>query len=213
MFWSGWLRRRSAGEADTLSLSAWKRETEADARIEAGVALGAARALKGELRPHLGALDADKLGQVARLISSIWKLWQRFPDRERCLLWVDDNPDNNVHEMQAFAALGIETVTALNTEEALLKSAMQAFSVVITDTERNGDALAAFSLLDGLRRNGNAIPVVVYSPTLDSDRRADARRRGALDFTDDPQELLRLTTQAMLISLSEVAETETVSDR
>ena len=201
MFWNNWLRR-GAAEQDRLSLAAWTRETEADARIEAGVALGAARALKGVEREHLGVLDADKLGQIARLVSSIWKLWQRFPGAERTLLWVDDHAARNLYETQAFAALGIATSVAATTEEALLLAATKPFSVIITDTDRPGDKAAAFSLIDGLRRHGDLVPVVVYSRTLTPERRVEARTRGALDFTDDPQELLRLVTQAMLISLS-----------
>ena len=53
-----------------------------------------------------------------------------------------------------------------------------------------------------LRQRGVTIPFIMYSSTATPTQRQDIKRRGAMDCTDDPQELVRLVNQAILISLS-----------
>jgi CheY-like chemotaxis protein len=147
-------------------------------------------------------MDQDRLGQIARLVASIIKLWRRNPGRARLVLWVDDNPVANALETLSLASLGITTITAQSTEAALAAVAEQRFSAIVSDLVRPGDALAGFTLLEALRQRGVATPFVVYSGSATPTQRLDIRRRGALDCTDDPQELVRLVNQGILISMS-----------
>ncbi len=185
-----------------LSLQAWTRVQQSDPQLEAAAALGAARAARATALPHLGLMDHDRLAQIARLVASIVKLWRRNQGRPRIVLWVDDSPAANALETLSLEALGITTVTALSTEEALAAAQGQRFSAIVSDMTRDGDPQAGFKLLEALRQRGVATPFVIYSNDATPTQRLDIRRRGALDCTDDPQELVRLVNQGVLISLS-----------
>jgi len=185
-----------------LSLQAWTRETVSDPQLEAAAALGAARGARAMVLPHLGVLDHERLGQLARLVSSIVKLWRRYPGRPRVVLWIDDEPISNTLEQLAFTAMGITTVAVPNSEAAFTALASQRFAAIVSDLRRGKDGLAGFTLLEALRQRGVTIPFIMYSSTATPTQRQDIKRRGAMDCTDDPQELVRLVNQAILISLS-----------
>jgi CheY-like chemotaxis protein len=189
-----------------LSLQSWTRETDSDPRLEAAAALGAARGAKAVTHPHLGMVDRDRLGQIARLVASIVKLWRKYPGRERVVLWVDDNPANNAMEALALASLGITMVSVTTTEQAMKAALERRYYAIISDLERGGDRLAGFVLLEALRQRGDSTPFVMYSGSATAMQKLDVKRRGALDCTDDPQELVRLVNQAVLISMSRVTD-------
>jgi hypothetical protein len=74
-------------------------------------------------------------------------------------------------------------------------------SVVVSRLDHPGEKRAALRLLDEMRALGVRSPLIIYD-SVDDGARAEARRRGALDATASPQELLRLVNQALLMSLS-----------
>jgi CheY-like chemotaxis protein len=76
------------------------------------------------------------------------------------VLWVDDNPGNNVHERRALEVFGINFVLAKSTEEALEKIQQQSFDAIISDMGRPGDSTAGFTLLQKLRSAGNKTPFI-----------------------------------------------------
>lgn len=196
----GQIERR--GPEHRLSLQAWTREAVSDPQLEAAAALGAARGARAMVLPQLGLLDQERLGQMARLVASIVKLWRRYPNRPRVVLWVDDEPIANTLEQLSLTTLGIATVAVPNSEAAFAALATQRFAAIVSDLRRGPDGLAGFTLLEALRQRGITTPFIMYSSTATPTQRLDIKRRGALDCTDDPQELVRLVNQAILISLS-----------
>ncbi|MBY0475234.1 MAG: hypothetical protein K2Q13_09275 [Nitrosomonas sp.] len=63
-------------------------------------------------------------------------------------LWVDDRPENNVYERQAFQAQGVEFSLALSTNEALDILKTNKFAVIISDMGRKEGPQEGYVLLD-----------------------------------------------------------------
>jgi DNA-binding NtrC family response regulator len=169
--------------------------------VTAALALGAAWVVKRLARPDIGEFNAERRDQMARLIESIFQLWRPFPGREKTLLWVDPEAAAHSYERQAFRALGIETTTAVSTTQALAVAALKPYCVVVSSMDQPEEAGAALRLLGEMRHLGIVAPLIVYDAVGAADR-AEAKHRGVLGTTANPQELLRLVNQALLISLS-----------
>lgn len=56
---------------------------------------------------------------------------------EASILWVDDNPANNLAERRAFTSLGITIDTAKSTDEALKYLATGTYQIIISDEHRD----------------------------------------------------------------------------
>lgn len=108
------------------------------------------------------------------------------------VLWVDDQPDNNIHERAALEAVGLSIGLAAATDDALAKLRERHFDVVISDMGRPGDPRAGYTLLDELRKAGEQVPFVIYAGSSSEQHRAEAKQHGALDSTNRPDELFRL---------------------
>lgn len=113
------------------------------------------------------------------------------------VLWVDDRPDNNVYERQALETLGVGFVLASSTEEALEKLTQQRFDAIISDMGRPGDAFAGYTLLDSLRSKGDRTPLIIYAGSRDPQHVAEARRRGAIGYANNANELFELLMAAL----------------
>jgi CheY-like chemotaxis protein len=81
------------------------------------------------------------------------------------ILWVDDVPSGNRHEMHMFAALGARITVAANTEEAMRVIRHVAFHLIISDIHRGQSEQAGIEMLKELRRNQVVVPVVLYVGT------------------------------------------------
>jgi len=131
---------------------------------------------RGELRAF-----ARLSGQLAPLV------------RERRVLWVDDEPQNNEIEARLLRRLGVEVENALDTEEALerLRRDPARFDLVVSDWARGEDADAGRTLLEALRASPRRWPVLMYVGHADEQRRVEAAALGAKTLTDEPDELLK----------------------
>jgi CheY-like chemotaxis protein len=118
----------------------------------------------------------------------------------RRVLWVDDQPENNVFEIAKLKKEGIEVVEARSTTEAmrLIISGREPFGLVITDIGRREDgeyrAKGGLLLIQNIRRAGlQNLPVVVYASTRYLDpNRDEVREAGANGATASPLELFEL---------------------
>ena len=117
------------------------------------------------------------------------------------VLWVDDHPNNNIHERQALEALGMTIVISTSTDDALTKLKDRKFDVVISDMGRPPDLQAGYTLLDSLRSSGDQTPFIIYAGSRAPEHRTEARQRGAIGCTNRPDELLDM----VLIALGRVA--------
>jgi CheY-like chemotaxis protein len=113
------------------------------------------------------------------------------------ILWVDDNPDYNVHERRAFEIIGIEFTLVLSTYAALQELERQSFSLIISDMARREGPREGVTLLEALRAQGNAIPFFLYRGAGTQDEEDEMRTRGAQGYANSAQELYRIVTAAL----------------
>jgi len=168
--------------------------TKAEAEVVLNVSAAAAIAPRsGTGLLEAGPTDATGLFAAARQVTAAARAAPAVPK----ILWVDDNPNGNLHERRALEAAGFSVHTARSTEEAERRLAGERFDVVISDMGRTEGTQAGYDLLETLRQAKNAIPFIIYAGSASPALRAEAKRRGALDSTNDPKELLELVTQAI----------------
>ena len=83
-----------------------------------------------------------------------------------------------------------------STEDALEKMKTDSFDLVISDMGRPGDSQAGYTLPDKLRASGDNTPLIVYAAHRPRDQ-SESRRRGALGYTNRPNELFEIVLSAL----------------
>ena len=114
------------------------------------------------------------------------------------VLWVDDNPNNNIYERRALSALGIEFDLATNTEEAMKLLREKGYNLVVTDFTRRDDPHAAYTLLADMNSLPSRPPVIIYSSSSSPEFQREAKSRGAYGETNKPVELYDLVVSAIV---------------
>jgi CheY-like chemotaxis protein len=114
------------------------------------------------------------------------------------VLWVDDRPNNNIHERRAFEAVGLRFTLALSTKEALVALAKQQFAAVISDMGRREGPREGYVLLDALRKQDNRIPLFFYASSNAPEHKRETADHGGQGCTNDPQELFQMVTKAVI---------------
>ena len=64
------------------------------------------------------------------------------------ILWVDDRPENNTYERQAFEGVGLRFTLALSTDEAFERLAQTKYAAIISDMGRREGPREGYVLLD-----------------------------------------------------------------
>lgn len=114
------------------------------------------------------------------------------------VLWVDDRPSNNRHEVSALNALGMHVAFSGSTDDALRRlEGGGGYDLVISDMSRPGDRKAGYTLLAKLRRRGSRVPYLIYAASRSASDFDEAVRRGAHGCTNRPDELVQLVTNAL----------------
>ena len=165
-------------------------------QAEAAAALAAAAVASPENKstPEAAARDTREAAQVvAELVTP--RVIRRAG--RSTVLWVDDRPDNNIHERQSLEALGVIFVTAKSTDEAIDKLKRQSFDAIISDMGRPPDPQAGYTLLDMIRAAGNQIPFIIYAGSRSPEHQAESRRRGAVGCTNRPNELFEMVLSVL----------------
>jgi CheY-like chemotaxis protein len=107
------------------------------------------------------------------------------------VLWIDDNPDNNLGLIEWLGERGATVASARNGEEALA-AMVPRLALVISDIDRENDPDAGFKDLKLLRDSGGYRgPVIFYTSSITRSRRARAQALGA-EITETPEELQSL---------------------
>ncbi len=110
------------------------------------------------------------------------------------ILWVDDNPTNNMFEVARLRGVGIAIDQVTSTDEALASLAHARYSKVITDMERVEGGVthpkAGLELMRRMKANDFVAPVFVYCSQRAVDVGRDALlAEGAAGVTASPLEL------------------------
>jgi CheY-like chemotaxis protein len=115
----------------------------------------------------------------------------------RSALWVDDKPEGNLDEQQAFATFGLSILTATNTEQALRVLDNGTFDVIISDLKRGSDDTAGFAFLEELKTRKDATPVIFYTATFGPGLEKEAVSRGAYALTNQASDLLLILAEVI----------------
>lgn len=118
------------------------------------------------------------------------------------ILWVDDRPDNNIHERRAFEAFGLKFTLTLSTNEALSQIEVQKFAAVISDMGRREGPREGYVLLDAIRKKGNQTPLFFYASSNDPQHKKETAAHGGQGCTNDAQELFQMVTKAVIAGAS-----------
>lgn len=113
------------------------------------------------------------------------------------VLWVDDRPENNVYERQAFEAQGMEFSLALSTNEAIELLKSNKFAAIISDMGRKEGEQEGYVLLEKLRSSGNKTPFIIYAGSNLPEHKKLAREHGAFGSTNRAEELFQLVMSAV----------------
>ena len=134
---------------------------------------------------------------ISRAAESVVGVMKSAPQRKRSLrgrhiLWVDDRPDSNVYEREAFESVGFTFTLALSTDEALRLLADNSYTAIISDMGRVEGPREGYVLLNAVRRQDKNIPFFIYAGSNAPEHKRDAEERGAQGATNNPQELMEL---------------------
>ena len=137
-----------------------------------------------------------QLREIVNVVSSSPRQ-QKTDTWKNRVLWVDDRPENNVYERQAFEAQGIEFSLALSTDEALALLKANKFAAIISDMGRKEGPQEGYSLLEKLRSFGDKTPFAIYAASNLPEHKQMARERGAIGSTNRAEELFQLVMGAV----------------
>ena len=125
-------------------------------KLKTAVLLGAASAKNPTTDEDItGIVDSVRVASDARP--------ERNFKRQDQVLWVDDRPENNYYERQAFEAFGLQFTLAQSTDEALEQLARSQYAAIVSDMGRPEGPREGYVLLDRLRNEGNLTPLFFYS--------------------------------------------------
>ncbi len=132
----------------------------------------------------------DEVAIAKRVVTAGRNLARRDSSGVR-ILWVDDDPDNNVedkkHIKETMQRFGVEFVSASSVEAAKASLLSDApFDLVISDLKHNADPegtrLAGLRILDHLKAEGagRPIPLIIYATVFDREQADRAKCEGVV---------------------------------
>ena len=123
----------------------------------------------------------------------------------KSMLWVDDNPSNNMYERQALAKLGIGVTICTSTENALQLLRSERYDVIISDMGRPPDPQAGYTLLAKIQEMKITTPYIIYAVGgNDPKHQAEALSKGAFGSASGPSRLLELVMRALTGTYSQL---------
>lgn len=141
-------------------------------------------------RDRLDAVGPEDEQQVSKVVETVVRRVREGGESQ--ILWVDDRPENNVWERQAFMAAGAEIKLALNTTQALELLGQQDFDLVISDMGRVEGDREGYVLLDAMRQRRDKTPLVFYATSNSPAHKKETREHGGQGCTNSPTELFDL---------------------
>lgn len=165
-------------------------------RMQLNVATSLAAATVKSPEGSLRDGDIDKIADAAVSIAPYGN-FTSSSFRQKHILWVDDRPENNVHERKAFEAVGLSLSLSLSTNEALDTLKHYQFEAIISDMGRKEGPLEGYVLLEELRKHGDNTPFFIYTGSNLPEHKKEAYLKGAQGSTNNSQELFVSVTDAI----------------
>jgi len=137
--------------------------------------------------------------RVVEAVQEVDQVRVRLGDtRRNRILWVDDRPDNNIYERQAFESVGLKFDLALSTNQALRQLSEQQYAAVISDMGRREGPKEGYVLLDTLRQKGDRTPFFIYASSNAPEHKLETTKHGGQGTTNVAQELFEMVTRAVI---------------
>lgn len=114
------------------------------------------------------------------------------------ILWVDDRPENNTYERQAFEGVGLRFTLALSTDEAFERLSQTKYAAIISDMGRREGPREGYVLLDRLRKEGDRTPLFFYATSNAPEHKRETREHGGQGCTNNAQELFEMVTRGVI---------------
>jgi CheY-like chemotaxis protein len=136
----------------------------------------------------------QEIDSIIELVSKIRP--QKYDETRRKwsnkILWVDDRPENNAYEREAFESQGIEFSLALSTNEAIEILNSNKYAAIISDMGRKEGSQEGYVLLEKIRKSGLNTPFFIYAGSNSQEHKVMALERGAQGSTNRAQELFEM---------------------
>ncbi len=141
-------------------------------------------------------LSQKQIEKIFELVSRTSKR-EQINSLENKILWVDDNPDNNIYERKAFESQGIEFDIALTTDGAMTLLKTFKYAAIISDMGRKEGAQEGYVLLEKVRKMGLNIPFFIYAGSNLPEHKIMAKERDAQGTTNRADELYKMVMDAI----------------
>ena len=162
-------------------------------QMAAVASLGAATA------KHEGTTSESEIEKIVEVVRAAGPARAEGGDGWRNhILWVDDRPENNTYERQAFEATGIRFTLALSTDEAFERLAQNRYAAIISDMGRQEGPREGYVLLDRLRQQSDQTPLFFYASSNAPEHKLETREHGGQGCTNNAQELFEMVTKAVI---------------
>jgi CheY-like chemotaxis protein len=161
--------------------------------LSAVASLTVAKQTKNHDRTITATIDIDDFVRSVRSAANFIREGAPSPT----ILWVDDNPSNNVYERSAFESFGIKIVLSENTSQALKILSEREFDAIISDMGRREGQREGYVLLDALRAKGDETPLFFYASSSAPEHRRETAAHGGQGCTNDGEELFVMVTRAV----------------
>lgn len=146
-----------------------------------------------------GSISPDQVNELIEIVRTVSLASVKAIDGwKNRILWVDDRPENNIYERQAFEALGLRFTLAQSTSEAFEKLSQSKYVAIISDMGRREGPREGYVLLDRLRQQGDLTPLFFYAASSAPEHKLETQEHGGQGCTDDPQELFEMVTKAVI---------------
>ncbi len=147
---------------------------------------------------HAGTSGAE-IQQIVEVVQRAKPSKKPYSDGwQNRVLWVDDRPENNVYERQAFEATGLTFSLSLSTNDALEQLSRNRFAAIISDMGRKEGPREGYVLLDALRQKGDQTPLFFYASSNAPEHKRETVKHGGQGCTNNAKELFQMVNRAIL---------------
>jgi CheY-like chemotaxis protein len=170
--------------------------------LSAEIAQAVNRAKTIDLSPKLNRSRDMQFRQGTEIIVKDEEAGTSNASGPKLVLWVDDIPDNNIHERAAFEKYNVRFVLATSTEDAMRGIRTGApFDAIISDMGRPPDPRAGYTLLKEVRDkevrdSKSKVPYFIYAGSRAPAHQREAKARGAQGTTNIGSELIDMVLRS-----------------
>lgn len=145
-----------------------------------------------------GNTSKSEIDRIMKAVQAIEPTRIGNGGRRNHILWVDDRPEYNEWERQAFESVGLRITLALSTNEALSELKTDRFVAIISDMRRREGPREGLALLDQLRDRGDATPFYFYRRSIAPEHARETAEHGGQGSTSDAEELFSMVMRTVM---------------